>query len=131
VANGYCDNFTIDRINANGDYTPDNCRWVTTQVQNKNKRNNCVLTYNNTTNCLCDWAKRTDVTAEAIHKRLMRGLSVEQALTLPRYYDRRSQNIFRDTSLNKHRLYLDENTGEKTILEHPTASVNAEKEEGI
>ena len=40
VTHGYQDDLTIDRINPFGNYTPDNCRWVTWQIQNSNKRNN-------------------------------------------------------------------------------------------
>lgn len=38
LANGYQDNLTIDRINVNGNYEPQNCRWVTMTVQNNNRR---------------------------------------------------------------------------------------------
>lgn len=40
LANGYADNLTIDRQLVNGNYEPSNCRWVTTKVQNGNRRNN-------------------------------------------------------------------------------------------
>lgn len=39
ISNGYTDELTIDRIDVNGDYCPENCRWVTMKVQNQNKRN--------------------------------------------------------------------------------------------
>lgn len=44
--NGYEDNLTIDRVDYNGDYCPENCRWVTVEEQARNKSNNIVFTIN-------------------------------------------------------------------------------------
>lgn len=46
MANGYRDDLTIDRKDNDGPYAPWNCRWVTQEVQNNNKRNNRHIMYN-------------------------------------------------------------------------------------
>lgn len=48
---------TIDRIDNDGDYTPDNCRWATRSVQNRNYSRNVLVTYNGQTKCLKQWAE--------------------------------------------------------------------------
>lgn len=53
LSNGYNDTLTLDRINVNGNYCPENCRFVSMEVQSKNKRNN--LYYNGT--LVCEIAK--------------------------------------------------------------------------
>ena len=45
LANGYSNELTIDRIDVNGDYTPENCRWATYKVQGNNKRNNHFIEF--------------------------------------------------------------------------------------
>lgn len=47
INNGYKYNFSIDRIDNNGNYEPSNCRWADSETQSNNKSNNHVLTYNN------------------------------------------------------------------------------------
>ena len=62
TANGYDENAkrgecTIDRINVNGDYSPDNCRFVDLMVQGSNKRNNRMITHNGETKTQSEWAR--------------------------------------------------------------------------
>jgi hypothetical protein len=56
IENGYDDSLTIDRIKNDGNYSPDNCRWVTIKEQQNNKRNNSRYTYNGQTKTLSEWA---------------------------------------------------------------------------
>lgn len=49
--------YTLDRINTNGDYTPENCRWATYKTQNRNRRNNATITYNGETHILKEWSE--------------------------------------------------------------------------
>lgn len=82
MANGYSDNLTLDRIDVNADYSPDNCRWVTWKVQSNNKRNCILLTYNGQTHTMAEWARICGIPYQTLKDRIRRyGWSVEEALT--------------------------------------------------
>ena len=55
LQNGYKDNLTIDRINVNGNYEPDNCRWATRVEQNQNKRNTRYISYKDIKHTSREW----------------------------------------------------------------------------
>ena len=57
MANGYQDNLTIDRIDNNGNYCPENCRWVRQQEQCRNRRSNINITIGNSTRTLMEWCE--------------------------------------------------------------------------
>ncbi len=82
VENGYAENLTIDRINNDRGYSPDNCRWVTKKVQMRNTRRTHFLTFRGETKCITDWAEETGISRAVIDARINRlGWSVERALT--------------------------------------------------
>lgn len=88
IANGYDENAkthecTIDRIDNNGPYSPENCRWVTPDIQSRNKRNNRYYTINGETMILKDWARHVGVDVRTICARLNRGWTIEDALFKP------------------------------------------------
>ena len=84
MANGYLDNLTIDRIDVNGNYCPDNCRWATIYEQANNKRNNHLLTYNGCTTTMAEWSRKAKIPYRTLINRInVLGWPVDKALTTP------------------------------------------------
>jgi hypothetical protein len=82
--NGYGDNLTIDRINNDGNYTPNNCRWTDKITQANNTRTNTYIEYNGEIHTIAEWGRLTGIKAYNIDNRLNKyGWSVERALTTP------------------------------------------------
>lgn len=74
---------TVDRINNENNYGPDNCRWATRAEQNSNTRQNRWLTFKGRTMTTSQWARFMGVPDTILHKRVCRGWSVERVLTTP------------------------------------------------
>ena len=72
--NGYKENLTLDRIDINGNYCPENCRWATMQEQSMNRRNTVYLTYKGETMVLSEWARRLGVHGHTIRQRMAKGM---------------------------------------------------------
>lgn len=70
LSNGYEDELTIDRIDVNGDYCPENCRWVTWETQQNNKRNNNIIEAFGEKRTLAEWSKISGVNRTTIQKRI-------------------------------------------------------------
>lgn len=76
-------NHTIDRIDPRGHYEPGNVRWLPAKRQNRNRTDTIMLSHNGTRRPLADWADDLGVRGLVIHKRLQRGWTVSDAVTIP------------------------------------------------
>lgn len=90
VSSGYHDNgwfheFTIDRIDNNGMYSPDNCRWVNQKIQDNNRRSNHVITNGaGESKTLSEWSEHTGIRKDTLRRRIcVYGWDIDRALTEP------------------------------------------------
>ena len=74
---------SLDRIDPNGDYCPENCKWATSAEQGANKRNNRKITHDGQTLHLSEWCRRLGVKPSTVLNRLNSGMDPSNALTLP------------------------------------------------
>lgn len=87
-ANGYDENAprgkcTLDRIDVNGNYEPSNCRWVTTKIQNNNKRNNICFEINGEKLTLAQLSEIYGFNYSTLYGRVKKGWNIEKALNTP------------------------------------------------
>ena len=83
MQNGYADNLTIERNNHEGNYEPDNCRWIPIEDQAKNTRRIRLVRIGNDVKSLSEWCRVLNVSMSTVYKRLNKGWSAEKALTHP------------------------------------------------
>lgn len=70
TSSGFTEGLSIDRIDVNGDYCPENCRWATTIEQANNKRNNIYLEYNGEKKTIAEWARFLNIPYHALYNRI-------------------------------------------------------------
>lgn len=84
---------TIDRIDCNGDYSPENCKWATASEQARNKRNTVFVTYQGVTKSLHDFCDELSLNCRTVMTRLkQQKWTVERALSTP---TGRFSNVFK------------------------------------
>ena len=83
IENGYSDDLTIDRIQNEKGYSPDNCRWATIREQQNNKRSNHFVSVDGIVHTISEWAEITGISKTTIRGRLASGWTAEDTLTIP------------------------------------------------
>ena len=79
LSNGYEEGLSLDRIDNDAAYEPSNCRWVTSVVQNNNRRSNRYIEYGGESHTVAEWAEITGLPYEALRKRIAKGEPPEKA----------------------------------------------------
>ena len=82
-AHGYSDSLTIERIDVNGNYCPENCKWIPFEEQARNKTNNRRITINGETHLISEWCKAANVSTTQVYWRLRQGWNIQDALFKP------------------------------------------------
>lgn len=84
MENGYKDGLTIDRIDNDGDYSPDNCRWIDAKKQANNKRNNVYVEIDGVTHTVSEWAEIKGLERKTLEWRVRKGWDKKDLFKPPR-----------------------------------------------
>ena len=74
---------SVERVDNNGPYAPENCVWGTRLQQNRNRRHCRLLTVGGRTQLMTDWARERNISVATIHKRLRRRWTSFRAVMTP------------------------------------------------
>lgn len=97
--------YTLDRIDNNGDYTPENVRWATRAEQSRNTSRNVKVTINGITKCAAEWAREYGISPRTVYGRLNAGWEPKVAVTTPlgrrEIKKKRRRNVLEELKANR------------------------------
>ena len=83
ISHGFKPGLLIDRIDPNGDYTPENCRWVSKIQSNRNRSNCNYYTLTQVRGTASQWANFAGIKPDTLRKRLAAGWDIKKAIETP------------------------------------------------
>ena len=127
-------NMELDRIDNDGNYCKENCRWATRKEQTRNrggKRATRLYTFNNKTMCIADWAKEIGIAPQSLQKRLNKGWPLELALNPEKRDSNYSKRVIKPEPANKGKTIRNKNSKFITIDGVTKTYTEWEKEKGL
>lgn len=84
MASNYSNELSIDRIDNNGNYSTNNCRWIKLTDQQDNRRNNVIVEYNGEMACLAFWERLSGLKKSTFRERYRKGWTIKQIMETPK-----------------------------------------------
>lgn len=83
ISHGYRDDLSIDQIDNDKGYSPENCRWITEKKQCSNRTSNRIFTIDGVSKTLIEWCELCSINYKTVQDRLRRGWNINRALHDP------------------------------------------------
>lgn len=127
-------NLELERINNEGNYCKENCRWATRKEQTRNRggaRATRLYTFEGKTMCIADWAKEIGITPQSLQKRLNKGWPLELALSPEKRDKDPSKRVIKNPNPTKGKTVRNKNSKYITIDGETKTYSEWEKEKGL
>lgn len=91
MGEAYDESYSLDRIDNNGNYSPENCRWASKKEQSLNTRSNVRINYNSENLTIREWAEKTKIPVSTITYRYYKNMSTEKIFYKGKLYNRTTE----------------------------------------